>query len=39
MAFGFEAVKDRWLSRERWDHFADRISELSKEDDNGEDSE
>jgi len=32
MGFGFEAVKDRWLSRERWDHFVHSISELSKED-------
>jgi hypothetical protein len=39
MAFGFEAVKDRWLSRERWDHFVDRINELSKEDSNTGDSE
>jgi len=39
MGFGFEAVKDRWLSRERWDHFVERISELSKEDGGGEDSE
>jgi len=36
MGFGFEAVKDRWLSRERWDHFVQRISELSKEDSDGE---
>ena len=38
MGFGFEAVKDRWLSRERWDHFVQRIDELSKEDSDGEDS-
>jgi hypothetical protein len=25
MGFGFEAVKDRWLSRERWDEFLHRI--------------
>jgi hypothetical protein len=31
MAFGFEAVKDRWLSRERWDHFVQSIDELSKD--------
>ena len=37
MGFGFEAVKDRWLSRERWDDFVRRVSELSEEDDgNGE---
>lgn len=39
MGFGFEAVKDRWLSRERWDHFVQRIDELSKEDGKPEDSE
>ncbi len=38
MGFGFEAVKDRWLSRERWDHFVQRIDELSKEDSDPEDS-
>ena len=27
MGFGFEAVKDRWLSRERWDDFVRRVSE------------
>lgn len=32
MGFGFEAVKDRWLSRERWDDFVRRVSELSEED-------
>ena len=37
MGFGFEAVKDRWLSKERWDHFVQRIDEISKEDDNPED--
>ena len=39
MGFGFEAVKDRWLSRERWEDFVHRIGELSKEDDDTEDSE
>lgn len=39
MGFGFEAVKDRWLSRERWDHFVERIGELSREYDDGQDSE
>jgi len=37
MGFGFEAVKDRWLSKERWDHFVQRIDEISKEDSNSED--
>lgn len=32
MGFGFEAVKDRWLSRDRWDHFVRRVNELSEED-------
>ena len=27
MGFGFEAVKDRWLSRERWDDFLRRLHE------------
>jgi len=39
MGFGFEAIKDRWLSRERWEHFVDRIAELSEEDGDTEDSE
>ena len=38
MGFGFEAVKDRWLSRERWDHFVDSIKELSEEQGDEEDS-
>ncbi len=38
MGFGFEAVKDRWLSRERWDEFVTRISELSAQDSDTEDS-
>ena len=25
MGFGFEAVKDRWLSRERWDEFVRQV--------------
>lgn len=37
MGFGFEAVKDRWLSRERWDEFVNRISELSAENNDTED--
>lgn len=32
MGFGFEAVKDRWLSQERWDNFVRRINELDDED-------
>jgi hypothetical protein len=39
MGFGFELVKDRWLSRERWEHFVKSVSELSREIDNQEDSE
>ena len=27
MGFGFEAVKDRWLSQERWDDFVRKIHE------------
>ena len=27
MGFGFEAVKDRWLSQERWDDFLRRVHE------------
>lgn len=37
MGFGFEAVKDRWLSRERWDEFVKHIGELSAEDNDTED--
>jgi len=36
MGFGFEAVKDRWLSQERWDDFVRRIHELADEDDDEE---
>lgn len=36
MGFGFEAVKDRWLSRQRWDDFVRRIDELSGKEDDGE---
>jgi len=25
MAFGFEMVKDRWLSRDRWEHFVREV--------------
>jgi len=28
MGFGFEAVKDRWLSRERWESFVHGVHEL-----------
>ena len=34
MGFGFEAIKDRWLSRQQWDEFVHRIDELSKEGEN-----
>lgn len=27
MGFGFEAVKDRWLSKERWEDFVRRVHE------------
>ena len=36
MGFGFEAVKDRWLSQERWDEFLRRSHEAEHGDD-GED--
>ncbi len=29
MGFGFEAVKDRWLSQQRWDDFLARLREAS----------
>lgn len=32
MGFGFEAVKDRWLSQERWDDFVRRVHEPGNED-------
>ena len=32
MGFGFEAVKDRWLSEERWDEFVRRIGEMRESD-------
>ena len=38
MGFGFEAVKDRWLSQERWDDFVRRIHEVSSEDADDEES-
>ncbi len=34
MGFGFEAVKDRWLSQERWDRFVRHVHE--HEDTSGE---
>jgi hypothetical protein len=37
MGFGFEAMKDRWLSQERWDDFVRRIHEAAIEEDNQED--
>ena len=39
MGFGFEAVKDRWLSRERWEHFVEQVGELSRENDDAGDHE
>jgi hypothetical protein len=27
MGFGFEMVKDRWLSQERWDDFVRKVHE------------
>lgn len=33
MGFGFEAVKDRWLSQERWDNFVRRVHEPGNGDD------
>jgi hypothetical protein len=36
MGFGFEAVRDRWLSQERWDEFVRRIGEEAAADDAGE---
>ena len=31
MGFGFEAVKDRWLSQARWDEFLRRVRETEAE--------
>ena len=36
MGFGFEAVKDRWLSQERWDEFLRRAHDTDEGND-GED--
>ncbi len=36
MGFGFEAVRDRWLSQERWDDFIRRAHD-SNDGDDGED--
>ncbi|MDJ0918292.1 MAG: hypothetical protein QNJ05_11050 [Woeseiaceae bacterium] len=38
MGFGFEAVKDRWLSRERWDEFLKGAHEDEKARDEGDSS-
>jgi hypothetical protein len=35
MGFGFEAVKDRWLSQERWDNFVRRVHEPEGDDREG----
>lgn len=37
MGFGFEAVKDRWLSRERWDDFVRHVHEHEDGDEDEED--
>jgi hypothetical protein len=31
MGFGFEAVKDRWLSRDRWEDFVHRVNQYEAE--------
>ena len=31
MGFGFEAVKDRWLSRQRWDDYVKRVRDAAPE--------
>lgn len=31
MSFGFEAVKDRWLSEQRWQDFVRRVHEMEEE--------
>ena len=36
MGFGFEAVRDRWLSQERWDEFHRQVHDADESDD-GED--
>ena len=36
MGFGFEAVKDRWLSRQRWEEFVREVHELPEGDAEGE---
>ena len=33
MGFGFEAVKDRWLSKERWDDFVRQVHAAGQEHD------
>jgi hypothetical protein len=39
MGFGFEAVKDRWLSKKRWEDFVQQIEELTKQQGNQGDGE
>jgi hypothetical protein len=39
MGFGFEAVKDRWLSRERWDEFVRQVSAAGREENKSDDPE
>ena len=36
MGFGFESVKDRWLSRDRWDDFVRRVKEVEADSPDGE---
>ena len=36
MGFGFEAVKDRWLSRERWDAFVEELQDEAPGDAGGD---
>jgi hypothetical protein len=35
MGFGFVAVKDRWLSQQRWDDFVRKVRELDDQNDGG----
>jgi len=38
MGFGFEAVKDRWLSKERWEEFVRQVHEHESDQNDDEDS-
>mgnify|MGYP001824260942 CR=1 FL=1 len=35
MGFGFVAIKDRWLSQERWDNFVRKVHDLDGQDEGG----